>query len=974
MKHPNNLCFVLCKTLWFTTIGFCMHPAVSHAQIPEPTRAVTIHNFSDETVYVLIDANTAIFVPDVGFCVGGVFEIGSQDSKTYGDDTFERCIISHVEVGGKSILFFEDRLSRARFMATEAGRGFIEAAKSLIPVPFSLISIAVWHLINYNNPELEIVHGLIGAAEYPGGILDPSDREYYAAFWGPQWIARSGDLPVPDRPRNPTIRAWKGTLAAVAGGALLLDDFVYTAHPDGIFKTDITTGEMSNLINVNLSSVKMWWLPGAIGLPGALIYVRRGVDTIFFLDLRTGELTEEHYVDVGWIIAGALTDVPFPGGLLAVTRVDGLPGPSDDDKKLLFANFVTGRSRRLSSLIGDEFGDIDQMYSGVELALNLLTRRRHVFMFSEDGNMFRTTLTRNKLQMEGKFSPIIGTGVPTYVPGLTARIYTVENDGHLYKHVPGRFSTSSTKLASGFGRTKFMDFFELPSTFNKLFAIDSSGTLFQVSKVNGRKTQLWGSGERPNSPPLVVNDIEDDLILALGDENFDRTLAGPIKVFDDPDNDGLTYTISVDPQDTSIVKASVTHATLHIEPISEGVADITITANDGVSGSVSTSFTTTVVKPPKCDVSIISPRNRALSCTDSITTILHPTIQDGTPPFVVSCEVNGLAAQLLDSTYTVTVPLKSSKNWLFARCQVTDSFGFQAICVDSILVKKDTQPPYCEFAFSDNGIKGTFYDNVSGIAEVLPIEIRNGHLTVDSFEPGDKKVDFRIDIEDPDRDVFFSIDVLDRCGLIFNCDPVYLTLSTNSAVRQHQFTFPAIDRYFQLTNRGLSEVSVNLNGKSFALVAESNLSAQQPNAYPMPINGKVTLDMQPYLNEGLNNMSLTFTGPAGTGAAILIGNEADEIDFVLDLLNIPESFSLLQNYPNPFNAGTTIRYTLPKSVNVSLKIYNAAGQKIAVLVDESQNAGFKSIAFSPENIASGLYFYRLTAGDFVATRKFVLLK
>jgi hypothetical protein len=74
-------------------------------------------------------------------------------------------------------------------------------------------------------------------------------------------------------------------------------------------------------------------------------------------------------------------------------------------------------------------------------------------------------------------------------------------------------------------------------------------------------------------------------------------------------------------------------------------------------------------------------------------------------------------------------------------------------------------------------------------------------------------------------------------------------------------------------------------------------------------------------------------------------------------------FQLFQNYPNPFNPVTTIRYTLPKSEFVTLKIYDILGREVAVLVNERQTAGSYSIRFDANQLSSGLYFYKITAGD-----------
>jgi uncharacterized delta-60 repeat protein len=93
----------------------------------------------------------------------------------------------------------------------------------------------------------------------------------------------------------------------------------------------------------------------------------------------------------------------------------------------------------------------------------------------------------------------------------------------------------------------------------------------------------------------------------------------------------------------------------------------------------------------------------------------------------------------------------------------------------------------------------------------------------------------------------------------------------------------------------------------------------------------------------------------------------------------PQKFALLQNYPNPFNPSTRIQYSLEKASQVSLKVYNVLGVEVATLVNGRQEAGSYTVPFSAiggntSTFASGVYFYRLEAGSFVSTNKFVLMK
>ncbi len=89
---------------------------------------------------------------------------------------------------------------------------------------------------------------------------------------------------------------------------------------------------------------------------------------------------------------------------------------------------------------------------------------------------------------------------------------------------------------------------------------------------------------------------------------------------------------------------------------------------------------------------------------------------------------------------------------------------------------------------------------------------------------------------------------------------------------------------------------------------------------------------------------------------------------------VPSRCELLQNYPNPFNPSTRIGYTLAQNATVTLTVFNAVGQTVATLVRSRQEAGYHEVTFDGSHNASGVYFYRLQAGTFIQTRRFVLLR
>jgi hypothetical protein len=98
-----------------------------------------------------------------------------------------------------------------------------------------------------------------------------------------------------------------------------------------------------------------------------------------------------------------------------------------------------------------------------------------------------------------------------------------------------------------------------------------------------------------------------------------------------------------------------------------------------------------------------------------------------------------------------------------------------------------------------------------------------------------------------------------------------------------------------------------------------------------------------------------------------------------NLAGVPERFSLCQNYPNPFNPNTKIDFSIPRNSKVRLCIYNVMGQRIKTLVDETKTAGYYDVIWDGKNekgqeVASGIYLYRLEADDFKETKKMILLK
>lgn len=90
--------------------------------------------------------------------------------------------------------------------------------------------------------------------------------------------------------------------------------------------------------------------------------------------------------------------------------------------------------------------------------------------------------------------------------------------------------------------------------------------------------------------------------------------------------------------------------------------------------------------------------------------------------------------------------------------------------------------------------------------------------------------------------------------------------------------------------------------------------------------------------------------------------------------DVPDAFGLEQNFPNPFNPVTTIRFSLARTVDVNLAVYDVLGRRVTLLVNERKNAGVYEVNFDASRLSSGVYLYRLQAGEYVATKKLLLLR
>jgi hypothetical protein len=109
------------------------------------------------------------------------------------------------------------------------------------------------------------------------------------------------------------------------------------------------------------------------------------------------------------------------------------------------------------------------------------------------------------------------------------------------------------------------------------------------------------------------------------------------------------------------------------------------------------------------------------------------------------------------------------------------------------------------------------------------------------------------------------------------------------------------------------------------------------------------------------------------GGGIMVGSPVSSVSEGKGR-GVPGGFSLDQNYPNPFNPGTTIRFALPQGAHVDLSLYNTLGQRVRTLIDGEESAGFHEVRLDGTNLASGVYMYLIRAGEFIQSKKLLLIR
>ena len=182
-----------------------------------------------------------------------------------------------------------------------------------------------------------------------------------------------------------------------------------------------------------------------------------------------------------------------------------------------------------------------------------------------------------------------------------------------------------------------------------------------------------------------------------------------------------------------------------------------------------------------------------------------------------------------------------------------------------------------------------------------------------------------------------------------------------------------VDQLSDLTGNGVKEIVAGtqnsnlyvVNGDSGRILFTYNFGSATTN----------TVEQVAALKSIDGNVSSEFLGGSRTGKLICFSGGPNGVVGISNTSSvIPDKFSLSQNYPNPFNPVTKINFSIPNTQYTLLKVYDALGKELQVLVNERLNAGSYEAEFDGNNFASGVYFYKLESGSFNETKRMILLK
>jgi hypothetical protein len=269
-----------------------------------------------------------------------------------------------------------------------------------------------------------------------------------------------------------------------------------------------------------------------------------------------------------------------------------------------------------------------------------------------------------------------------------------------------------------------------------------------------------------------------------------------------------------------------------------------------------------------------------------------------------------------------------------------------------------------------------YYNDSMMLRHVRNLKIESKIINSEYFSALDNVDEIIMNYNNPYELLYANIDKLRILGILDSNlqgtdNPHYNNYNTNKEIIdiiKNDFTVNKNNKLtFKRQNESKSEKSEkNKSGKQ---IFENLYNRIQQDILNYDRNGKINKDKiitEKIIYDLLSNNYLPDVPPISTKLKYLQKNQSDNI--------IPKVYSLSQNYPNPFNPVTKINYELPKNGLVKLVIYDILGREVKTLVNELKTAGRYTIEFNGSQLASGVYFYRIQAGDFVQVKEMLMIK
>lgn len=278
------------------------------------------------------------------------------------------------------------------------------------------------------------------------------------------------------------------------------------------------------------------------------------------------------------------------------------------------------------------------------------------------------------------------------------------------------------------------------------------------------------------------------------------------------------------------------------------------------------------------------------------------------------------------------------------------------------LVTIPFQPFLDSLFYNTEGTNGFEYFSISRIQDFL------AQLDSMEIDPNFSFVDFFTSLQDWYSTYRFGSPV----------GTVYTLASVDTTVGIYPLLFEYLGK--RLADETISTVLGNYDCKKFLLQWKVSYRLL-PQPFP-PVN-LITTNDYIWIAQGnwivqdiipSNPIDLSLLGIPGFFIPGLETKLTNEIVTVVSDESIPNNFLLQQNYPNPFNPSTTIRFSIPASGLLTLKVYDVLGNDVATLVNEEKPSGSYEVNFAATQLSSGIYFYKLQTGSFVEIKKMILLK